>query len=403
MPNASHNVDLPPVGERAERLVAHSRVNALTPDTPPERFDDEINTARLNRILQPYARSEILRPLAILTLDLTLLGLTIFSALVAESLWARLVLSVFAGFEIGLLFIVGHDSCHGSFTSSRLLNRIIGRIVFLPALHPFSLQYLWHNRTHHRYTNWRVKDFLWAPLSKQEYDRCGPVGRFFYRLYRTWFGHGFYYLNEIWWPKMMFPPRSATVGNRAACFWDRVLVWTWLAFYLALLSWFPTVARRWGFEHVTVWSSLLFGWVIPFQVWNWGMGFLIYQHHTHAKVAWFEDFAEWDYIHAQIQETVHIRFPRALNFMIHNIMEHTAHHAQSQIPMYNLNDAQGVLEETYGPRMINVEWSFREYLQTLRDCKLYDYRTHHWLDFQGRRTSPCTVGAGTGKVSFPRP
>ncbi len=393
MRNLQQNVDLPPLETRSGGIFPPPHLVPEMEEIRPEKFDDDLNAARLNRILQPYSRSATLLPLAVLVLDLSLYWVTLLSALVAESLWAKLILSIFSGFEIGLLFIVGHDCCHGSFMKSRLVNKIVGRIVFLPALHPFSLQSLWHNRTHHRYTNWRVKDFLFAPLSRVEYERLGTVKKILYRLYRTSVGHGFYYMNEIWVKKMMFPPRSATASNRAACFWDRALVWSWLVLFLAGLCAFPALVSRWEFPGVAVWSCLVFGFVIPFQVWNWSMGFLIYQHHTHPRVAWFDDFAEWDYIHAQIEETVHIRFPRILNFLIHNIMEHTAHHAQTQIPMYYLKGAQDALEKDYASRMINVRWTFREYFLTLRDCKLYDYKNHHWLDFNGIRTSPCTVGS----------
>jgi hypothetical protein len=48
------------------------------------------------------------------------------------------------------LFVIGHDACHQSYTSSRFLNHVVGRIAFLPALHSFSLWDREHNHRHHR-------------------------------------------------------------------------------------------------------------------------------------------------------------------------------------------------------------------------------------------------------------
>src|SRR5918993_5373614 len=46
---------------------------------------------------------------------------------------------VLAGHALAILFTVGHDACHQSFTPSMRLNRWIGRIVFIPSLHAASL------------------------------------------------------------------------------------------------------------------------------------------------------------------------------------------------------------------------------------------------------------------------
>jgi omega-6 fatty acid desaturase (delta-12 desaturase) len=39
---------------------------------------------------------------------------------------------ILAGHAIAIVFVVGHDACHGSFTPSARLNRWIGRMVFVP-------------------------------------------------------------------------------------------------------------------------------------------------------------------------------------------------------------------------------------------------------------------------------
>jgi fatty acid desaturase len=74
-----------------------------------------------------------------------------------------------------------HDACHKSFTASRGLNQTIGRLVFLPALHSFSLWDLARNRTYHRHNNVRGRDYVWEPMASDEHRHCG-------RLRRTTFG-----------------------------------------------------------------------------------------------------------------------------------------------------------------------------------------------------------------------
>ena len=62
----------------------------------------------------------------------------------AAWLWGLL-----AGVATAMLFVLGHDACHGSLTPSPRLNRWIGSLAFLPSLTPFSAWELGHNQTHH--------------------------------------------------------------------------------------------------------------------------------------------------------------------------------------------------------------------------------------------------------------
>src|SRR5262245_31645228 len=61
-------------------------------------------------------------------------------ALVAypDAWWARVALALLNGLAVGMLFIVGHDACHGSLTPKSGVNKWLGRLAFLPSLHPFA-------------------------------------------------------------------------------------------------------------------------------------------------------------------------------------------------------------------------------------------------------------------------
>jgi omega-6 fatty acid desaturase (delta-12 desaturase) len=73
-------------------------------------------------------------------------------------------------------------------------------------------------------------------------------------------------------------------------------------------------------------------------------------------------------------------------------MEHTAHHADPRVPLYNLEKAQKRLEETYGDNIVVVPFTVRGLFTTLRTCRLFDYENHRWLDWDGTPTTGSLLG-----------
>jgi omega-6 fatty acid desaturase (delta-12 desaturase) len=69
-------------------------------------------------------------------------------------------------------------------------------------------------------------------------------------------------------------------------------------------------------------------------------------------------------------------------------MEHTAHHVDTRVPLYNLADAQRAVEAAYGEENVIVErFTFAGVARTFGACQLYDYEAHRWLSFDGRPTT----------------
>lgn len=357
-------------------------------DVAPEfPHSSGFSTKKVKGLLQPYAQKKLLLPILLFLLDGALYVTMMVGAVVASSYWQRIMCGSMAGLAIGMLFVVGHDACHGSYTRHQWLNRMLGRIAFLPALHAFSLWSLGHNQIHHRFTNLKSEDYVWRPYSKAEFDQLPHSRQWLERLYRTMPGLGLYYAVEIWWRKMIFPNQREVPERRAAFFWDSCLV---LAFAFS-----QAVGVIWlGNEAGAPWlCSVTFSLVLPFCVWNWLMGFAIFQHHTHPGVAWFENVEEWNYWESQIAGTTHVRFPKFFSLLFHNIMEHTAHHAFTGVPFYNLIKAQAAIEFAYGGQVKVVPWTVPGFRDTLRQCKLYDYQHHVWTDFEGNVTSAPTVNS----------
>lgn len=344
--------------------------------------------AHLFSILKPYKTRSRFLPWIILGLDLLGYILIFFGILSAQIALFKLIGSVLLGVMIALLFIVGHDCCHGSFTKNHRANELFGVLAFLPSYHNFSLWHLGHNLLHHRFTNFRGRDYVYVPVSPEEYNEMTLLQRMQYRLYRTPLGHLFYYLVQIWFKKMIVPHNKIEEidlinRNRAIVHSISVLVFLSIQIISILL-----------FSEGDMLTNFMCTLLIPFLVWNWIMGFAIYQHHTHPAVKWYASFEDWDYWKAQIEGSVQIRFPRWVEFMLHNIMDHTAHHANPAIPLYNLKNAQNKLRSAYPNEVISVHWSIRTYLNNLKECYLYDYERQKWVSYrsakQNRKTTTKT-------------
>src|ERR1700736_2681912 len=85
--------------------------------------------------------------------DYTLYFVAVAVAIWASALWLKILAVVVAGTAISMLFILGHDAAHKSLVANRKLNKVLGRLTFLPCLHNYTLWILQHNRLHHQATN----------------------------------------------------------------------------------------------------------------------------------------------------------------------------------------------------------------------------------------------------------
>jgi omega-6 fatty acid desaturase (delta-12 desaturase) len=341
----------------------------------------------LREWLSPIAQPSTGRALALVALDMALLAFAMAIAVVARNVPLKLLAAVCAGVVIGRLFILGHDACHQSFTRHRRLNRWLGRLAFLPSLTPYSLWEIGHNVVHHGYTNLRGFDFVWQPLTLADYRALPPWRRALEQVYRSGWAPWLYYLVEIWWARMLFPSRKKMPTRRAIFVWDGLLVTAFAMLWLGGL-----VAAAIATGQSVAWLLIL-GFVLPFTVWNGLMGFVVYVHHTHAGIAWYQDKVAWSTSQPFVSTTVHLTFRSATGGLLHHIMEHTAHHVDMSVPLYRLPRAQALLEARLPDRIVIQPFSWAWYMRTARHCKLYDFERGAWTDFQGRASTVADTGA----------
>jgi acyl-lipid omega-6 desaturase (Delta-12 desaturase) len=283
-----------------------------------------------------------------------------------------LPLTIVCGWAIAMLFVVGHDACHQSFTSSARLNKLIGRISFLPSLHNFALWDLGHNRTHHRYNNVRGFDYVWEPMTPQDYLNASFRKRVLYLFWRSPVGIPLNYMFDLW-PSKMFLIRGEVVGAEARKYWlDGVLVYGFAIVQTAVAVVIGPIFGNSAFE------SWLLAVLLPFIIWNIMMSVVIYLHHTHPSVPWYSSVDEWREANGKLTGTVHVRFPWLLGKLMLEIMEHNAHHYAPGVPLYNLKHMQTEIEDE---RIVEWDWSLKEFLRVTSQCKLYDYDNKRWVTF----------------------
>jgi omega-6 fatty acid desaturase (delta-12 desaturase) len=295
------------------------------------------------------------------------------AAVVARSHAARALASMAAGFQILRLASIAHDAGHLNYTGSRALDKMIARLAFLPALQPFGTWEIAHNVIHHSWTSIRGKDYVWIPKTKEEFDTLSFSRRSLERLYRSPWGHGFYYLIDLWLLRVLAPGLRWTEIRRPSHRLDIVLTGAFA------LGWGAAAiggARLLGRNPA---AALFYAEIAPFLVWCELFGLTLYLQHTHPRARFFGDRSEWKFYSSQAASATHIEFPRPFEWLLHGIFEHTAHHLDTSIPFYELHQAQRALNRVLSGTNVVYRWSWGEFLRCCRICKLYDYERQRWL------------------------
>jgi omega-6 fatty acid desaturase (delta-12 desaturase) len=208
-----------------------------------------------------------------------------------------------------------------------------------------------------------------------------------HRLEWSFVGTGAYYLRDVWWTKMVRfdpPPRFAKRIRR-----DNLVVG---AFAMAATA--GLIAAGWADG-----GSLLAGlWlvvkmlVVPFLLFSAVIGWAVHVHHIDRDIRWW-DRHDWDKVKGQVEGTTVLHAPWWLDLFVHWIFEHSPHHVDTRIPMYQLPTAARALADAFPEEIIERDLRFRDFLANTRACKLYDFDDGRWMTYaQGREAleSPVT-------------
>ena len=297
-----------------------------------------------------------------------------------SNIFAVFGLEVVMALVVSALFIIGHDAAHGALFKTKKLNSTIGRIAFLPSLHVWEGWILGHNRVHHAFTVRQGYDFVWHPVTPQEFAQMGWWRRGVHRFEWSWAGAGAYYIHQVWIKKMMVgqpPARWAKAIRR-----DR---WIVVAFFVGMTALFTMIGVAQGHSVAgIVWLDLRTV-VLPFLGFSYVMGSFVHVHHVSPDIKWWKK-SEWTKFKAQMEGTTVLRAPKGLNFFLHWIMVHVPHHVDMRVPMYKLEDAAEAIEEAFPGTVIDQPLRFRDFVANTRACKLYDFEAGQWMTYREGRS-----------------
>ncbi len=346
-----------------------------------------MSTSAPNRkaLLASVAMHGTVQPLLLAFADLLAFGLASAFTLLITSVLLKVLGSFLIAGTIVRLFLIGHDACHGSYFANKTLNHLVGRLVFLPSMTAFSLWDVGHNVAHHGFNNLKGRDQVWTPLSKAEFDEMGPIRQSMERLYRSGFGCGAYYFLELWWKKLYFASRKQIGSGRIQYKIDSVIV------TVGMIAWCTGVVLVAQHTHQSIGLLLTLAVLLPFLLWNCIMGFVVFVHHTHPTIAWFQNRHDWQAARAYLTSTANVRLPFGLDWLMHGIMEHNAHHVNPRIAMFGLRGAQRLLKDSHFTEVLSYRLNWALYKECVERCKLYDYANHCWLNWRGDVTARATI------------
>ena len=308
-----------------------------------------------------------------MVIDVLLYVSVVGLAVRSRSVLGGLVLSLLVGVTISALFVLGHDAAHDALLPSRHLNRLVALVFMLPSLHVRDGWVFGHNRVHHGFTVRRGVDFVWHPVTPEEYRAMSRREQFVHRLDWSWAGAGLYYLRNVWWSKMI----SFTPANRAApgIRRDRRIVVGFLMMGTAgtvLLGWRqdPTLLSA-----LWMWARVM---IIPFLVFTWVIGATVHIHHVQPDLKWY-DGNDWTRSKAQLVGTTVMRAPWLIDVALHHIFIHVPHHVDARIPCYRLSQAADAIDTAFPGVIQQRSFHLRDYFRATRDCKLFDFSSSRWL------------------------
>lgn len=335
----------------------------------------------------------------LLPLGLFIINFGIYALCLALIVWSsngatQAFASIIAGLFVTNLAIIAHDAIHNSFTRVRWLNRVIGTLAFLPALHPYGRWAFHHNHVHHRYTGQIGLDNAYAPMTVAQYRAASGLKRAYYRFLRSLWGQPFYYFLDLWLPKMAWP-FSKDAGKCGR--WDGfevALVYGYAAAVIFGLGWARHALHPdldfFGFSGPVgaLLSMALFGLLIPFAVWNLAISLVTVVQHTGPGVRWTLPSGRPSSTAQKLEATVHVGVFKSIDWFFHRVMQHGAHHATPAVPLYHLKHAEAVVQADAAHHLVIVGWSPAYHWDLTRGCKLYDPDAGVWCDFDGNPTTP---------------
>lgn len=252
-------------------------------------------------------------------------------------------------------FVIGHDCAHKSFSKNKLVEDIVGTLLFLPLIYPYEPWRIKHDR-HHSKTNMLVEDTAWHPVVREEYDSFPRWLQVILRVamgpMRPWgsIGHwvGWHFnLNNF------RPSEHTRVKISLACvFAFMAVVWPLIIYKAGISGWVKF-------------------WLMPWLGYHFWMSTFTMVHHTAPHIP-FKDAEKWSSAQAQLGGTIHCDYPRWIELLCHDISVHIPHHISQKIPSYNLRLANESMRQNWGKFLNEAKWNWRLMKTIMTTCHIHD-------------------------------
>lgn len=373
-----------------------SAATAVAPNPPASPTADPASLRDvIARIPESCYERSTARGLLLVARDIAFHAIVLFALVQVDAWWAVALLWIASGFTASALFVLGHDAAHEALFEHRRLNEYVGRVCFLPSLHLYEAWKLGHNHIHHRHTAREGMDFVWHPVTPEQYAALGRLGKLRHRLEWSALGAGFYYVTRIWWSKMVV--LRAPKRFRAGITKDRIFFGVLLpifAFGAAVLG---------GILHGDVLGA---AWmitkliIVPFLAFCWSIGFTVYVHHIHPTMPWKRG-RDWNKVDAQLRTTSVFRIRQPFALFLHSIYTHVPHHVDVRIPCYHLDEAEEAIAAAWPGLVRDEHLRMRDYVATTRACKLLDFDAARWLTYAEAADRPVVPTSATTPVTVP--
>lgn len=264
--------------------------------------------------------------------------------LIAYSPWYLLPFAwAFAGTAWTGMFVVGHDCGHRSFSKNKLVEDIVGTLMFAPLIYPFEPWRIKHN-VHHAHTNKLEDDTAWHPVMPATAESWNPVSRLIVQTFlgsplKLWASVGHWLLWHFDLSLYTEKQKPRVIVSLAA-----------VAAFVCLVL--PSIVMVSGL------AGLLKFWAVPWLGYHFWMSTFTVVHHTAPHIP-FKPASEWNAAKAQLSGTVHCDYPKWIEVLCHDINVHVPHHVSPKIPWYNLRKATDSLRQNWGDYMTEARWNWR--------------------------------------------
>lgn len=331
-----------------------------------------IKTADVRKVIPQgcYTRS-LSKTLFWYGVDLSIFLLGMVLVFSSSSLIVKLLGGLISGVATATMFVWAHDAAHGALFKSSKVSEVLGTIFMLPSLNIYRMWSYGHNKVHHGFNSFSPIDWIWRPLTPQQYQALSIFQRVLYRIERNFFTCAFHYLRRVWWEGMLlFNPGK---DNQQRRYYRNGKIFSLL---------YAIVASVLAYVFAGGIIGIICGVVLPFIVFNYYIAMIVYLHHTHPDIPFFDLKNEWSHTVGALYCSTIVHCSKFSKMLLHNIMTHIPHHIDIRIPFYHIPQAAQALKKEYGEYFHEYRFKWGYVCGIFKQCKLYDFENKVWMTFE---------------------